>query len=273
MFNWFKGKENLLTKDVNKGMLTSNFVSFKVGEKLIVPENVVCFIRYKDKTYKELSKGEYSLNKEFLLNLYTKQLKGKNKIKNLKADLYFVNLKTFSFEFEYVDKLPLNKVKEKFLFNVKMSLQVEDFKLFAKTLIYENTAPTADTTKNILLNYAETFIKTYFLKQKLTSEQISLEQQKAINVLLVNKFKKIGINATDTEISIFKKTNKTSKQEKDFNNITETDNKKAINSTSGLVDTTTENNYTTNSNICPNCKNKLIKNSIFCHVCGYKNKI
>lgn len=280
MFNWFKGKQNLITNDVKNGMLTSNFVSFKVGEKLIIPENVVCYVRYKDNTYKELSTGEYALNKEFLLDLYTKQLKGKNKLKNLKADLYFVNLNTFSFEFEYVDKLLLNKFKEKFLFNIKLSIQVNDSKLFSKTLIYENTAPTAETTKNLLTSYAEQYIRFYFLKQKLTSTIINFEQQKSINNILTTKFKQIGVSVNKIEISIFKKANKSNIQENEkqsamVNNNDIVENKlipSQEENTTKLIDQTDKKDYTTNTNLnlCPNCKSKLIKGSIFCHKCGYK---
>lgn len=280
MFNWFKGKQNLVASDVKNGMLTSNFVSFKVGDKLVVPENTICYIRYKDKTYKELPAGDYSLNKEFLLDLYTKQLKGKTKIKNLKADLYFVNLNNFNFEFEYIDKLPLNKVKEKILFNVKMSVQVEDSKLFSKTLIYENTAPTAETTKNLIINYAENFIRFYFLKQKLSSTSINLEQQKEINNILASKFKKIGVSVNKTEVAIFKKTSKTSTKEdvnkttifnKELNIDNENSTQIEENSTKS-IDLIDKKDYTTNTNLnlCPNCNNKLIKGSIFCHRCGYK---
>ena len=112
MFGWFKSKLNLIPNDASKGMLTSNFSTFKLGEKLVIPENLVCLLKYKDKTYKELTPETYSLNKEFLLDLYSKQIKGKKKLKELKADLYFINLSSFNFEFEYTDKIPINKVKK-----------------------------------------------------------------------------------------------------------------------------------------------------------------
>ena len=43
MFNWF-GKQKLVAKDVSKGMLTSLFATYKVGEKIEIPENVICLI-------------------------------------------------------------------------------------------------------------------------------------------------------------------------------------------------------------------------------------
>lgn len=280
MFNWFKGKQNLVANDVKNAMLTSNFVSFKLGEKLVIPEDIVCFVRYKDKTYKELHGGDYALNKEFLLDLYTKQLKSKDKVKKLKADLYFVNLKPFNLEFEYVDKLPLNKVKEKFLINVKFSIQVQDSKIFSKTLIYENTAPTAETTKNLIISYAENFVRTYFLKQKLTSPYITTEQQKAINSLLINKFKKLGVCLNESKVDIFKKTNKISHTEtKQFTPIYENIEKNNDENFENIeekpiinIDQQQEKGYNlnNNSNTCPKCNNKLIKGSIFCHKCGYR---
>lgn len=280
MFNLFKRKQNLVPKDVKSGMLTSNFVSFKVGEKLEIPENIICLIRFKDKTYKQLEQGEYSLNKEFIIDLYTKQLKNKSNIKNIKADLYFINLSSFKFEFEFTDKLPLNNVKEKFLFNVILNLQVEDCNLFSKTLIYDNTAPSAESTKNLIIDYAEGFLRKYFLKQKLNSANLSETQNKEISIMLSKNLKKLGLSIGEVSINLFKKTDNFSKKEDKQKptiqpmqeNIANNENLNNIEiNKNNNEDTKSSSSLTANNpNICPQCKSKLIKGSIFCHKCGYK---
>lgn len=287
MFNLFKRKQHLLPSDVKNGMLTSNFATFKVGEKLDLLENLVCYIRYKDKTYKELTSGSYALNKEFLLDLYTKQLKRKDKIKTLKADLYFVNLNAFKYEFEYVDTIILNGAKSKVLFNVNVSLQVEDSKTFTQLLIYENTAPTAETTKNLLIDFAEECIRKYFLKKKLETINLSLDMQQELSVTLTKYFKKLGVSVVESKVILFKKTTKTSKEDSSKNSISVSNStpnnnaevanednirEKKENLTHNSVDQT-ENliyNKNANTNLCPQCQCKMIAGSLFCHICGYR---
>ena len=268
MFGLFKRKQSLIPKDMLNGILTSTFATFRIGEKIIIPENVVCFVRYKDKTYKEVLAGEYALNKEFLIDLYTKQLKGKDKLKNLKADLYFINLNYFNFEFEFVDKLPLNKIKEKFLINIKMNVQVEDCELFLKNLIYENTAPTAESTKNIIIEFAETNLRKFFLKQNLTSSTLAQEQLNNINKVISKSFKKLGLIANVLDVGLFKKTNNISKKQV----YSPKEDLVQENRDSELIklEEETNNNINSTSNNCPICNNKLIKGSIYCHKCGYK---
>jgi len=276
MFSLFKRKQNLLPKDISKALLTSNFVEFKLGEHINIPNNVVCLIRYKDKTYKELSSGDYSLNKEFLLDLYTKQLKQNKKLKSLKADLYFINLNQFNFEFEFVDKIPLNKITEKFLINVKLNIQVEDSSLFFKNLVYENTAPTAETTKNLIIEYTENKLRKFFLKQYLNSTNLTLEQIKQINSILFKSFKNIGLSFSELSVDLFKKSNKIVKQdnlttiettpkEPEANNTEENSIKNKNDEKLNIL-----NFQFKNENVCPKCNNKLISGSIFCHKCGYR---
>ena len=270
MFSIFKRKQNLTPKDVSSGLLTSNFVSINIGENLEISENTICFIRYKDKTYKELTTGKYSLNKEFLLDLYTKQLKGKDKIKTLKADLYFVNLNSFNFEFEYIDKIPLNKIKEKFLINVKFNVQVADAKAFLKSLIYENTAPTAETSKNLIIQYTENILRNFYLRKSLESTNVDTNK---INHIVSKEFKKIGLNATIEGMELFKKTNnKTKKQSKTPNKPVEKEEIKTEHTkeTEKVNNLEQIENLPKAENVCPNCNSKLISGSIFCHKCGYR---
>ena len=89
MFNFFKSKTHLIPADLSKGMMTSNFCTIKIDEKLTIPDYASCLICYKDKVYYELNAGTYTLSKEMLIDIYQKQSKHNRKIKNLKLDFYF----------------------------------------------------------------------------------------------------------------------------------------------------------------------------------------
>ena len=282
MFGWF-GKQNLTPDDVNKGMLTSNFVCFKIGEKLIIPNNVICFVRYKDKTYKELPTETYSLNKELLLDLYTKQLKGKKKIKKLKADLYFVNLAPFNLDFEYVDKVPINNVLTKLLFNINVNVSVNNANAFSKFIIYENTAASSFETEQIVINFIESIIKKFYLKRKLNSNNLNNELKQELFAFAQKQLNKVGIDLNSLDVAIHSKSsNKEKSLNKNsnfFNDKTQQPNEsvedeelKNLTTSTNKLDQTEEISYTehTNENVCPNCKSKLIKGSIFCHKCGYR---
>lgn len=52
MFNWLKNKlNNLIPSDLNKGFLTSNYVTVKVGDKITIPQNITNDINEKLKKH------------------------------------------------------------------------------------------------------------------------------------------------------------------------------------------------------------------------------
>lgn len=280
MFGIFKRKTNFLPDDVKKGMLTSNFVSFKMGEKLTIDENLVCFIRFKDKTYKELTSDSYALNKEFLLELYSKQLKKKKKLKQLKADFYFVNLNSFSYEFEYIDKIPLNNHTTKILFSVNLSVNVDDADAFLKFIIYENPAARCVDTQNILIDFVEDSVKKFYLKRELENAILTNEMQKALFAHVEKSLNKIGINLSLLEVSLLKKANKTSKNEEikeksgfftpsNLQEDTKSNQKENVLVSKDIVDQQPKIEYKKSIfKVCPNCKSNIIAGAIYCHKCG-----
>lgn len=284
MFNLFNIKHNLIPKDVNNGMLTSLFTTFKVDEKIDIPENVICFIRFKDKTYKEISTGTYSLNKEFLLDLYTKQLKNKKKLKVLKADLYFINLNTFNIEFEYTTKIIYNHIKSKILFNIKVNVNVNDAKKFKNFIIYENNSARSIDTEKILINYLEDLCKRFYLKKNLSSLTVDSETKQELFAYINKYLNKIGVVTNDLNITLFKHASigKIEQTTSNFFSKTESieessslhsNSEQIVENTSNSVDQPKENNYTknsTNKETCSQCGCVIIKGSIFCHKCGYK---
>ena len=278
MFNWLLGKHNLIPKDVKKGMLTSLFSTFKVGENIEIPENIVCLIRYKDKTYKELTAGNHALNKEFLLDLYTKQLKNKTKIKTLKADFYFINLNNFNVEFEYATKLNINKIKSKVLFNIKTNINVVNSKTFSNFILYENNAANTIITEQILKEYLNILCKQFFLKQPISNLPINNEIKQELFSFIYKNMLKIGVNVNDLQISLFKEASEKIVTKPTTSNFFSSSESNEINKNSELkqintnnpVDQPEKNIYTENKDICPRCKCKFIKGSIFCHRCGYR---
>lgn len=285
MFKLFKNNHNsFIPKDIKNGMHSANFCTVKLGEKIEIDNNLICFVSYKDKIYLELNSGSYVFNKEFLLEIYTKQLKKKKKLKSLNLDLYYVNLNAFSYEFDFSNNLYLTSGKTKTLCSIKTKLKVSDPKLFNKTIINEITGSTAQTSEKFVLEFIEFEIKHYFLRKTLPSTTLSAQQLEALKIKLTTSLNKIGVELMEFDIVINKIANsknkntitepKTSLQYKTINDSEK--EAKAIEIEQNLektIDQTKSIDYTKENNVCPICKIKLIKGSIFCHKCGYNINI
>ena len=88
---------------------------------------------------------------------------------------------------------------------------------------------------------------------------------------------KIGVNVNDLQISLFKEASEkiiTTPTTSSFfgSSSLKENNKNTSNqiNTNNSVDQPEKNIYTENKDICPRCKCKFIKGSIFCHRCGYR---
>lgn len=295
MFNFFKfGKTNFIPSDINKGMMSSNFCTFKLGETLTLPENINCLICYKDKIYYSLESGSHKLSRESLLDLYEKQSKNNKKLKKLKIDFYFINKKTFSYNFSYIDKVPINDKLTKILFDVKIDLNVSDNKLFYKFVVFDWASADSYHTEELVLNYVELGIRNYFLKRKLSGSTISANQQTELEEKLTKHLNNVGLEFRNLELKLTPKTKIVvapapkgsffDVEIPSFNNIENhinvKENLNEIEETkTNIVDQTTQIDYTNNEtftnesaqqNLCPICKCKLITGSPYCHRCGYK---
>lgn len=274
MFNFFKNKlHNLIPSDVKNGLLTSNFCQFKVGDKIVIPENIICYVTYKDKTYKELTSDTYALDKDFILDLYKKQLKNKKKLKNIKADLYFVNLNNFTFEFEFADKIVIDKSLTSTLINVSISLKVDNPKNFSKFVINEVYGTNSNKTNNLTTDFCEEIIKRHFLHKKLNNINLSIIETSKLKEFLTKHLSKVGLMLIDVDLKLFKKANNTKHQQKctTLQEIEPEQTSTLSNENEKIVDQTSNFDYTKQDNeLCPNCKTKKIKGSAFCHKCGTK---
>ena len=150
-------------------------------------------------------------------------------------------------------------------------------------MLYENTGPTCQDTQNIVITFAEEYLRKFFLKQSLQSTTVSAEMKKELFAYLERSYETIGVKLTSFNITLFKKAGKNIVQENKVSNFfvkqnlteseqlelkeTKSESEVLINS----VDEQNELDYNeTDTDICPQCKNKMIKGSIFCHRCGYK---
>lgn len=276
MFNWLKNKlNNLLPNDINKGFATSNFVTIKVGDKITIPENIVCFISFHDKIYAELKTGTYSLDENLLPNLYTKQKKKRKNLKKFNLDLFFVNLNSQNIKLSYVDKIPIKNKTTKLIFEMETTINVIEAKIFNKFICAEFYQPLALTANNFISDFIEEFTKKYFLKIKLEDNLISQNVIDDVNEKLKKSLTKIGLNLKYFKLSTSYKNEPNKKRViYDTNSTTpitiEEKQEKSLN----LVDQTEKFNYNLNepkpqnTNVCPVCGSKIIKGSIFCPRCG-----
>ena len=293
MFNFFNFKsKKLIPADIDKSIMSSNFCTIKLGEKLELKENLNCLICYKDKIYYELQQGNYHLTRELLIDLYSKQAKNNKKLKKLKADLYFANTNLFSFSFNYVDKIPLNNQLTKIIFDVDTKIKINDVREFYGFIVSEDPQVDAYSAEQMITNFVIENIKNHFLKVELNSLILPNDNLNEIKQKLTNKLNKIGLVLIDLNLKLSTKTKlsvekpKSSFFEFDSLDSPDTIEEKTENNIENLVDQPKNLDYTNNEQTnesstneqveelknCPICKCKLVKGSAFCHRCGYKIK-
>lgn len=278
MFKWLKrALNNLLPSDIDKGMMSCNFCTIKIGDKIKIPDNCVCLVTYKDKTFNTLQSGSYTLSKELLIDLYQKQLKNKKELKKLKVDFFFVNTKDFSYNFDYIDKIPVSGKLNKLIFNVNMNLNVNNYRVFASNVLSEFASVNAISCERLILDYIENLTRNFFLHKVLEDYSIPETMQSELKDKLMKQLEKIGIalNLFKISISSNKKDTKNIFFDEPDNNIsteseirkTESDNQNTIDQNENLY-YNEQNNTKKNLTHCTNCGCKIIKGSLYCHICG-----
>jgi len=298
MFGWLKNKFNsYLPSDINKGFMSSYFCKIKLGNKLTVPENMVCFLHYRDKLYLELPAGTHILDANNLKALCERQFK-KEKQKKVYADLFFVNLKAFSRTVEFKYKIPVNNRSTKLIINSKFEMQVTDAGKFNKFIQSEMASPNVEKTDGVVEGYFEDFLRNYFLRKELDSYTLSSSMENDLKNKATAFFAEFGGDLISFQIT-FKPLNKKEtisesiKEEKPISIFNQTEEKQdnkeektnfSILENSSMLNTNTYDNNANksipqnkstqlnSSNLCPKCRNKIVKNSWYCHRCGYKLK-
>ncbi len=297
MFGWLKKKLNsFVPTDINKGMLTSNFCNVKIGSTITVPANVICYVSYLDKIYLELLEGTYVLNEATLPTLYKKQLGKRDKIKNLKVDFFFVNLSNFNLSLVYVDKIPINGKLTKLTATANFTCSVADAKLFRDVVLSHFASVYAYQTERLVMDFGEEYLRQFFLHKKLNSCTLDAETNselvKGFTKYLAKMGVKVGRLTLNFQPFIMKQTNKPNQEEKrsffdetptqsgfDWGNHDEQPTAKQESNleqtpeeSAPTLDQAQENTYNIRiqQDKCPRCGGKMIKNSIYCHRCGYK---
>ena len=277
MFGWFKSKVNVLPNDIEKALMSSVFVEIKLGSKIVVPNNVVCFVSYKDKIYLTLKEGTYSLDENNINALIIKQKRNKSKIKTIKLDLFFVNKSVFNENSSFTINYPINKQKTKVRFEYLLSLNIEDENKFKTLILSELALPDANSSKKVLFGYVDEFIYNFFLRKNLTSVNLPFEMSDNLKTKLTKFLLKLGVKLNKFELKLYPANSKINKNKLFFEtleaNTNDSSNQKSnsvqVDNLTKTLDRADSSNYNSDS-FCPNCKIKRIKNSQFCHKCGYK---
>lgn len=270
MFNWFKNKHSLIPDDIDEGIVSSNFCEVKLNSKIILPENVVCFVTYKDKLYLTLSTGEYEFNTATIPEIYKKQAKNE-KLKKLLLDLFFVNLKEFNYDFSLNEKIKINRDEAHLKFDILSKYKVKNPNEIFKYIQNEFEIPTSKDSNDCIDYLIKDITEKQINKTKFTEPTLSITQAEAISEKVKKEFLKIGIEITSFYISL---TNKPSENPIEKNiemPKVEEQPKEIINTTFTLpIDQIEKKAYTeeTTQKTCPNCGIKLIPNAMFCHRCG-----
>ncbi len=304
MFNWLKKLFNpnkLLPKDVETGLMTSMFCNVKFGEKLVVPDNCVCYLSYRDKIYNEFTAGSYDLDEKTLDPIAAKQFKSASKKKKqVKFDLFFVNLGVFEYETRQREVIPVDKKLTKFDIKSNFSCLVIDPTKFRKYALSFYALIRPIDAENLVKDFVREHINKYYLKRELFTPIEPTAESASFKVYLNKKAEKYGFtfNSFDMALWIKAKGNKQPEKqeqvkhfsffERQESNVTETkpstvktetinqpmaqeksiDN--ADNKEYNLNNAETKEEKQIKEDVCPNCQSKRIANSAFCHRCGYK---
>ncbi len=305
MFNWFKKLFNpnkLLPKDVETGLMTSMFCNVKFGEKLVVPDNCVCYLSYRDKIYSEFTAGSYDLDEKVLDQIAVKQIKSTNKKKKqVKFDLFFVNLSVFEYETRQREVIPVDKKLTKFDIKSNFTCNVVDATKFRKYALSFYALIRPIDAENLVKDFVREHINKYYLKRELFTPIEQAAESTSFRVYLNKKAEKYGFTFNSFDMALWikaKGSKQPEKQEqvKHFSFFERQGNNNAAKSTTNIINEKAENQPTTQEksidnadnkeynlnnaetkaekqikeDVCPNCQSKRIANSAFCHRCGYK---
>ena len=300
MFKWLKNlfnKKNFIPKDIDAGLMTSMYYTANVGDKISVPENCVCFLSYRDKIYATYTAGTHSLDEKSLSALLQIQLKKKTKQKNIKFDLFYVNLKKFNFSTVQIEKIPIDKQMCKIEIKSNFDCKVVDSNKFQRYALSFYALIRPIDAEHLVKDFVAETINKYYIKRKFIGQIDSNMESNTVQLYLNKKAEKFGLNITRFELSFWVKTkgkqtevkqksffddtNQTHFEQTNLNNNTnktvdETESLKYnLNDASGIENETnlgeTKTRQTTEKfAVCPNCQSKRIANASFCPKCGFK---
>lgn len=302
MFNWLKNlfsSKKLLPNDVESGLMTSMFYSVKLGEKLIVPDNCVCYLSYKDKVYNQFESGNYTLDEQTLNSLITKQTRGKKEIKTVKFDLFYVNKNKFNYDTKQNESIPFDGRLSKVEIKTNFDCQVVDTKKFKSYALSFFALIRPIDAENLVKSFVTEHINKYYLKHDLFSPINAETETENIKTYLNKKAERYGFTFANLYLSLWvkNKTKQPVETEKSFFDdvkvsktstvapIETIKTQKEAKTETENIDNTKSKEYnlnnvgqsvSTNENkekkqeVCPQCQSIRIANSAFCHKCGYK---
>lgn len=278
MFGWLKNKfNNLLPPDANKSLMSANFCTVKLNTKLTVPENMICYVCYKDKTYLELPAGTHFLNQENLKNLCKKQHLAKS-LKKVKVDLFFVNLSTFERQVKIKEKLLISRRLSRVELLVNFKIRVENADAFSKFILSEMSCPNASKTDGVVEGYFADFMHKFLLKKRFNSLVFEQDILNELTQKAQTFFEIGGVKLCNIQLEFSPQKQKFIQPNKQLKQDTAVERK----TLTQTVDQSNKNDYNISKsekiinqekkNICPNCKQNIVANSWFCHRCGFKTK-
>ena len=276
MFRLFKFSKSVsIPSDIIKGLMTSSLCKgVKLGSKISIPKDIICLVSYKDKVYKILETGNYTINETLAPELYDRQAK-KRKIKKLNIDFFFVNRQNLSISTNFKDKIPVERKMTKFNINIMTDINVYKPETFAKYVLNDVATITAEESLQLFCDYIEIFTRNYLVKVELNDYELPNDIKLNYKDKLTKYLTKIGVTLNKLDIVISTK-NPIEKKSNFFNHLdTETntdtptiDTSDTTNSLQTHVNEST-NTEGTKDRYCANCNMKLIEGSIYCHRCGY----
>ncbi len=286
MFNWLKRllKPNkLLPKDVNDGLMTSMFCTAQIGDKLVVPENCICFLSFKDKIYAEFPAGEHTLEEKTVENLIIKQFgKDFSKNKKLKFDLFFVNMNKFTFSTSQNEKVPVNKRLNKVELKTNFTCQVFEPNKFQQTALGFYGLIRPIDAQHLVQNFVVENLNKFYLKRSFTIPIDCFAESETVKVFLNKKAAKIGLEFVRFDLTIWVKSKNNSVQNTEKSFFCNAENANLSQTSSKSIDNEPKKEYSLNiepnvhqtqqqeTNVCPNCQCKRIANATYCHKCGFK---
>lgn len=310
MFNWLKRLFNpnkLLPKDVETGLMTSMFCNVKFGEKLVVPDNCVCYLSYRDKIYSEFTAGSFDLDEKTLDAIVSKQKRTDNKKKKqVKFDLFFVNLSAFDYETKQKEVIPVDKKLSKIEIKTNFTCAVTDATKFRKYALSFYALIRPIDAENLVKDFVREHINKYYLKRELFTPIEDAAEAAAFKAYLNKKAERFGfafnrfdmalwVKAKDNnkgekqenvkKFSFFERQNstlQTTKEQQPKQEAVLNEKENATPKQEKNIDNAANKEYNLDNaeqiaaekqskeEICPICQSKRIANSAFCHRCGYK---
>lgn len=281
LFNLFKNKREYLPKDTTSCLITSCNLEVKLNTPITLPENVICFVGFKDKIYLKTN-NQLNVDENNLNQLFQKQAKKNKNLKTLNFDLFLVNCNDQSKNFNFNQKIRIGKTDHKANFQLETVLKVYDAEKFKDIVLSFYALPTAEDGYDCVAMYILDFLKPYLNKIKLETPDLKLHQQ-IIAEKIGNILKKLGLELKTFKLDFSVKDAEFEKRkpqvtENLFQNLPLKDDvqnetqSKNVDLNTQIIYNNNQEKQTTHDTpgqlLCPCCKAKVITNAVYCHRCG-----